>query len=351
MDGNIPNTPPIIFVPQAGGPAALGRHRRRRWRGKARSTTARRPPAAISTTGSPRRRPKRSRQLVPTDGCVCTLPLSEGQGKSRQVHRRRQVAARSTSRRATTGPHGQGRRRRRSPIKPGDSRSRSPTPATSTKISRFTVGAWVKITQAAAPTGAIARPHGQRHSTFAAGTCGCENDRVGMHIINAWPDDALKVVARTPLQPNQWYHVCVDLRRLRQGQPASRSTSTASLQPVDVFTDKLHNTIRTKVPLKIGQRHAGERAARTSSLQDVRIYGRALVDARSRASSARSPQAAELLAKPADKRTPQENERTVRLVARYASISRHRELNGRSRQARSRKKSRLKLARHASRTS
>ena len=36
-----------------------------------------------------------------------------------------------------------------------------------------------------------------------------QGDRPGTHIVNAWPDNALKVVSKTPLKPNTWQHVCV----------------------------------------------------------------------------------------------------------------------------------------------
>ena len=36
-----------------------------------------------------------------------------------------------------------------------------------------------------------------------------EGGRIGMHIINKWPENALKVVEREPLTPDKWHHVCV----------------------------------------------------------------------------------------------------------------------------------------------
>jgi len=41
-----------------------------------------------------------------------------------------------------------------------------------------------------------------------------------------------------------------------------------------VFADKLTGATRTKVPLKIGERHAGDRIKGAVALQDVRLYGR-----------------------------------------------------------------------------
>ena len=33
--------------------------------------------------------------------------------------------------------------------------------------------------------------------------------RPGMHVIHAWPDNAMKVVAKYQLKENRWQHVCV----------------------------------------------------------------------------------------------------------------------------------------------
>src|SRR5262249_34829330 len=36
-----------------------------------------------------------------------------------------------------------------------------------------------------------------------------EGNRRGMHVINAWSDNALKAVAKTPLKVNEWQHLAV----------------------------------------------------------------------------------------------------------------------------------------------
>jgi hypothetical protein len=36
-----------------------------------------------------------------------------------------------------------------------------------------------------------------------------ENGRIGSHIVNKWQENAVKVVANTPLRPNEWNHVFV----------------------------------------------------------------------------------------------------------------------------------------------
>ena len=68
--------------------------------------------------------------------------------------------------------------------------------------------------------------------------------------------------------------------------------------------DRLQNTIRTEVPLKIAQRHNSSRL-NGAAIQDLRIYGRALGDAEV-AQLAKATRAAYLVAKPAAERSEAE---------------------------------------------
>ena len=75
-------------------------------------------------------------------------------------------------------------------------------------------------------------------------------------------------------------------------------------QPTDTETNSLKSTTRTTVPLTIGQRHTSGRAAGVS-VQDLRVYARPIsgLDAKALVGGRRT---ADLLAKPADRRTPAE---------------------------------------------
>jgi len=130
-----------------------------------------------------------------------------------------------------------------------------------------------------------------------------EQDKVGMHIINEWDTNALKVTSKLPLQPNQWYHVLVTYDGSSKAGGVKLFLN-GSPQPLDIFTDKLSATIKTKVPFKIGQRSTSERL-KDVSLQDLRLYGRTLKGPEVE-QLAKSSKAADFLAKPAEKRTPEE---------------------------------------------
>ena len=71
----------------------------------------------------------------------------------------------------------------------------------------FSYGAWVKLPKSGL-TGAVFARMDDQHD-FRGWDLWMQNDRVGTHIINNWPDDALKVVSQDPVKPGQWNHVFV----------------------------------------------------------------------------------------------------------------------------------------------
>src|SRR5688500_4362117 len=130
-----------------------------------------------------------------------------------------------------------------------------------------------------------------------------EGDKVGMHVVHKWPGDALKVVCQKPLEPRKWTHISVTYDGSKKAAGV-KVYYNGEPQPVSVQSDTLQNTVKTAVPLKIGQRHTSERLSAVT-LQDLRVYKKAL-----------SPQECEQLArvdrlqayfaKAADKRTDEE---------------------------------------------
>jgi hypothetical protein len=300
MDGNIPNTPPIIFVPR--------KEDRPRWdvlakesaglreRIEARKKSAQKDFDAWLTQASA----DQVASLVPSDNLKLHGKLNEGQGKTatftidakpRAVNLNdgySWVAGKGTPKTFTIKPTGYS-------IEFADVGDFE-------KNQGFSVGGWVKIPRRGTNGAFAARMEGPQ--TFHRGwDLWMEQDKVGMHIINKWPDDALKVTSKTPLQPNQWYHILVTYDGSGKAAGVKIYLNGAG-QAVDVFTDKLASTIKTKVPFKIGQRHGGERLKEVS-LQDIRLYEKTLKGPEVE-QLAKSSKAAEFLAKPADQRTEQE---------------------------------------------
>jgi hypothetical protein len=136
----------------------------------------------------------------------------------------------------------------------------------------FTVSAWLRMDKPGL-TGALLARMDDSHG-FRGWDLWIEQGRVGSHIVNTWDSDALKVLTKSQLTVGLWTHVAVaydgsgkaaGVKVFINGEP--QETRTAA--------DALKSTIRTTVPLKVGQRHGTSRLEDTA-ISDVRIYGRAL---------------------------------------------------------------------------
>jgi hypothetical protein len=99
--------------------------------------------------------------------------------------------------------------------------------------------------------------------------------KVGANVVNRWPEDALKVVSRKPLEPGKWSHVFFTYDGSAKVS-GCRVYANGIPQELDVEADSLRSTIRTSVPFTVGQRHASQFVLQGVVVQDVRIYGRAL---------------------------------------------------------------------------
>jgi hypothetical protein len=165
----------------------------------------------------------------------------------------------------------------------------------------FSYGAWVKLPKRDVYGAIFARMDDQHD--YRGWDLWVQNGQVGAHIIHKWEEDALKVVSNKPVKPGQWNHLFVTYDG--SGRPEGvKVYINGKPQQTTVEAGKLRNTIRTKVPLKIGQRHTSSRIDGLV-LQDMRIYGRTLsgteVD-----HLAKGTRGAWLLAKKTDKRSDAE---------------------------------------------
>ena len=136
----------------------------------------------------------------------------------------------------------------------------------------FSIGAWVHLGKGGR-TGAVFARMDDRNN-FRGWDLWIENDRVGSHIISKWDGDAIKVVARDPLQPGRWNHVLVTYDG--SGRAAGVQVYVnGQRQETNGAADRLKGSIRTAVPFTVGQRHTTSRLE-DAAIQDLRIYGRAL---------------------------------------------------------------------------
>jgi len=298
MDGNIPNTPPIITVPKL--------EDRGRWEKITREVEAAK--AKLEA------RKKESRPLFDlwlatakpspvekdlTTGLIFKAGLQEGKGKEFNVtvyEKPRKLTLDS----GFTWAAGRGTGKAFA-IAPGGSLQLADV-GDFEKSQPFSVSVWVKPTGRASQGAIVARMDAADKGN-RGWDLWLQGDKVGAHIVSGWPDDALKVVSRNQLKVNQWTHVTMSYDG--SGKAAGvKFFYNGEPQPVDVEADKLQGTSKTSVPFKIGQRHASDRMQNVS-LFDIRIYDRPLNGVEA-AQLAKAERAGAILAKPAAERTPQE---------------------------------------------
>ncbi|MBX3423293.1 MAG: DUF1553 domain-containing protein [Pirellulaceae bacterium] len=140
----------------------------------------------------------------------------------------------------------------------------------------FSVSAWIKPNSDKGTGSILARM--DQAAEHRGWDVWVENGQVGMHIIDRWPEAALKVVTRNPvLKAGTWQHVLVtydgsarpeSIKVYIDGKRQPASAATNSLKP--------DSTVRTSTPLRIGQRSQNQ-ALEGTAIQDVRIYDRQLL--------------------------------------------------------------------------
>jgi hypothetical protein len=303
MDGNIKDTPPIMFVPRDDD--------RKRWESLAKEIEA------IKAKTEDRKkaaRPDFDKWLgsvkvdelatkVPTSGLTFHAPLTKGEGKviDYTLNGKAKSVTLNDGFAWEAGHTGT----KAFSLKTGATLEFAEAGDFDAKQS-FSYGAWVKF-PARGQNGAICARM-DNGSDYRGWDLWCENGKLGAHIVSKWPDDALKVVTKNPINPaNGWHHVFITY----DGSAKTAGIMVyidGALQPTDVQMETLKpaSSLKTKVPLKIGQRHTSERL-KSLLIEDLRIYDRQLSGPEVE-NLAKATRAGSLLAKPADKRTPEEKD-------------------------------------------
>ncbi|MBE2283792.1 MAG: DUF1553 domain-containing protein [Prosthecobacter sp.] len=170
---------------------------------------------------------------------------------------------------------------------------------------KFSYGAWIKAGRNGVFGAIMAR---MDEKNAYRGWDLWQNDRgISVHIIDKWEGNAIKVSTRDAvLKPGEWQHVFVTyngsgkaagVQIYINGVPQKRLvTNTNTIKP--------KASIRTTVPLKIGQRSDGQHFT-DGSVQDARVYDRMLSEAEIKTLADVGPLRA-VLAAATDKRTPQQ---------------------------------------------
>jgi hypothetical protein len=301
MDGNIKNTPPTVLVPRL--------QDRPRWDalakelGEARKQSEARKAAARADFQKwlAAAKPEQIRAQLPSDAIRLHAPLSDGAGKTVRL------TVEGKERLVPTNPgvgwdagHVAARGFK---SQPGGTLE-LPDAGDLEKDKGFSFGAWVRLPRRGTTGAVMARMDDK--NAFRGWDLWLEGDRFGTHIVSRWPQDALKVTGQTQMQPGRWYHLFVTYDGSGKASGV-RLYLNGNPEPMNVFTDKLKSTIRTKVPLKFAQRHSTSRIDGLR-VQDVRVYGRALSGVEV-GRVAKTTRAAWLASRAAGKRKPaEENE-------------------------------------------
>jgi hypothetical protein len=98
-----------------------------------------------------------------------------------------------------------------------------------------------------------------------------------VHIIDQYPDKALKISAKEPLKPGRWHHLMAVFDGAQSGAKAIALYVDGLKADVDVDNNNLGTNIAADVPLRLGGRSGKDAAADVLSggrvfLQDVRFY-------------------------------------------------------------------------------
>ena len=300
MDGNIKDTPPVIFVPRdedlprwdaIEGEIAAAKKARDDRKGSARGDFDK---WLVTAT------PDIFKNAVSMDGLLIHAPLDEAGGESVLV----KTPAGPAPVTCATGAGGMAGviAAKAFKVDPGKTVAVA-QPDGFEHNKPFSYGAWIRLPADNMSGAAMARM--EEGPRFRGWDLYIQGNRPGAHVISTWQADAVKVVGKKPLKANQWHHVFVTydgtgkaagLKIFLDGEP----------QETSIEADNLMSTIQTQQPLKLGQREGSSRLDNIG-LQDVRLYSR-LLQPGEVAALPNAQKYGGILAKPADQRTdPEKN--------------------------------------------
>jgi mono/diheme cytochrome c family protein len=136
------------------------------------------------------------------------------------------------------------------------------------RTNAFAVAAWVRIQGDGALLSQMEKGPGYRGVDLLV-----SDRRLQTHLIQAWPDDAIKVRTKEQLPQNQWLHVAVSYDGSAKASGVQFFVNGVR-KDLETEKDQLKGTFATSEPLRIGSRNGESYFSGQSD--DVRIYSRAL---------------------------------------------------------------------------
>ena len=102
-----------------------------------------------------------------------------------------------------------------------------------------------------------------------------EGGRVGMHIVNEFPENAIKAVSKKPIPANQWHHLAITYNGKSKAS-GLKVYLNGKKQVMEVTHDSLSKTIRTPKAFRIGRRFNGG-PVNGLEIDEIRLYSRVLL--------------------------------------------------------------------------
>ena len=292
MDGNVKDTPPVIATPLAKD--------RARWaeltklvpvaRAKLDARKAEARPEFDTWVAAAK--PEEYGPKIPADGLELLVPLNDGGDSLKYALRGKEA---STPRPATAEWR-PGRLSAQAAYLNQGALLELPDAGDFEGDHAYSCAAWIKLPANDGGGAVLARM--DESQAFRGWDMWIEARRIGGHLINKFPDNAIKILTREQLPADAWVHVAVVYDGSRKAA-GFKVYVNGKAQATDVLSDTLTETTRTTVPLKVGQRHTSSPLSGVT-LEDVRVYDRALSDGE--ASSLATAALFATLARPPEKR-------------------------------------------------
>ncbi len=294
MDGNIKDTPPVIATPLAADRPRFAELQKLVADAKQQLDARKAEARPEFDAWAAKAKPEEVGLQIPADGLEFSAPLNDGGDTFAYVA----ACQPATAPRPKTAEWRPGRLSANAAYVNQGALLELPAVGDFEGDHPFSVAAWVKLPAVDGGASLIARmdePNGYR-----GWDVWLEGRHLGGHVINKFPDNAIKVLTRNQLPADQWLHVAIVYDGSRKAAGFKVYVNGVA-QLTDVLTDSLTETSRTTVPLKVGQRNASAVLSGVT-LEDLRLYGRALSDAE--ASTLASATLLTTVSTPPEKRDP-----------------------------------------------
>ena len=271
MDGNVHDTPPIVPVPKPDDlprftqleqelPAARAAVEARKGAAKP-EFDAWISAASTDTVG----------KLLPQDTPVAELALSEGQGsvtkvKLGGVNSDLPLTPETAWQPGPTGTQG---------LLLNGKAAELPGIGDFEQDQGFSLSFWVRPPANDTAYAVVARMDDAQ--AYRGWDAWIQSRRLGMHMVHAWPDDAMKVSAKDQLPADTWTQVAISYDG--SGRPEGiKVFYNGKLQGLNVDTNNFKkNTIKSQAPFTIGARSPGS-PAHACGLAGLSVWGRTLAD-------------------------------------------------------------------------